>query len=130
MENDAYETESDQSEDNLYGGFHTSDNAHHQGDETEDADDSDDDIVRSFERSIAAILSTPHTLNSAAANTTSRNSNTYFRPSTPINNYISDQLQRNRPHATGEMYDFANDSNDDNLTMMDWRYNSSMEEVD
>lgn len=52
-----------------------------------------------------------------------------------MDDYISNQFQGSRSHTIGEHNDYDTADNNshttnNNPTMMDWRYTSSMEEVD
>jgi len=130
-ENDPSATESDQSEDVVLDVWRNSDTD--QSQDNEHDTDSDDDIVRNFERSISSVLS-PRTLNTILNNHTDfRSERRDFHPSlNPMNFNTSSQYQtrspRNRWYISGVHDD--NDDDDDDPMLMDWVYNSSMDEVD
>lgn len=130
-------TDSDQSEDVVLDVWQNSDTeqSREQNEREEEHDtDSDDDIVRSFERSISSVLS-PRALNTILSGDTDARSvrtRDAYPPLNPMDLYTTDQHYTRSPRSrwgiSGSVHD--NDDNDDDPMLMDWVYNSSMNEVD
>ncbi|KAL0136252.1 hypothetical protein V8B55DRAFT_1566886 [Mucor lusitanicus] len=136
-------TDSDQSEDVVLDVWQNSDTEASQHEQQEDHEeehdtdsDDDDDIVRSFESSIAYILS-PRPLNTilrgnADASRNRRRDDVY----SPVNNvgfYMADLHHTTRsPQSRWDISHAHNDDDDDDddPMLVDWVYNSSMDEVD
>lgn len=126
--------DSDQSEDVVLDVWQNSETEQDRGqDEREEHDtDSDDDIVRSFERSISSVLS-PRVLNTILggdADSRSARRRDAYPPLNPMDLYMADQHHTRSPRSRWDISSGHDNEDDDDPMLMDWVYNSSMDEVD
>ncbi|GAN10403.1 hypothetical protein MAM1_0352d09944 [Mucor ambiguus] len=127
-------TDSDQSEGAVLDAWQNSDTepSQDQNEHEEHDPNLDDDIVRSFERSISTVLS-PRALNAILHGDSDSSSETRrdaYSTSNPMDFYITNQYHTRLPRNRWNISNVHDDDDDDDPMLMDWVYNSSMDEVD
>ncbi|KAK4521284.1 uncharacterized protein ATC70_011898 [Mucor velutinosus] len=127
-------TDSDQSEDVVLDVWQNSDTepSREQNEQEEHDTDSDDDIVRSFERSISSVLS-PRVLNTILggdSDSRSQGTRDVYPPLNPMDFYMTDRYRTPSPRIRWDISSVHDDDDDDDTMLMDWVHNSSMDEVD